>query len=146
MLVRKQRSSADRGTRPRRGEDFGLAKIRINRALHPPPNLKWTVIPRAGNLCGCPHYFHIIFDFGIAPTILSGASNLTVTGTLVQPNTLGGAYSFNGLNTTTLTHTQAGSDGLNLAFFVTATAIPEPSVLALLSLGLVWLGFRRQQT
>jgi hypothetical protein len=86
-------------------------------------------------------------DFGIAPIVLSGAGNLSITGTRISPNTVGGAIEFSGLNTTTLNHSSVVFDGMNTAFFVTgvANSVPEPSTLGLLGAGLLGLGFMRRR-
>lgn len=57
-------------------------------------------------------------DFGLVPEILSGASNITVTGTRVHANTSGGAFVFDNIASNTLQHTTNVNDGTNIAFYV----------------------------
>lgn len=83
------------------------------------------------------------FDFGLAPTFLSGAGNFTHQGgTRYGVNTSGGAFSFSGLNSTFL-HSANIFDGMDMAFFVSAS-VPAPSSVLLLFTGLALMLRRRR--
>jgi len=58
------------------------------------------------------------FDFGMTPTVISGANNLNIVGTRIYPNTRGGAVRFDNVNSRSITGVHGAFQGMNLAFYV----------------------------
>lgn len=69
-------------------------------------------------------------DFGLTPTVISGAPNLTIVGTRIYPNTIGGAVRFDNVNSRTMTGIAGDYDGMNIAFYVEALS-PGPAIAPL---------------
>ena len=65
------------------------------------------------------------FDFAFEPIVLAGDSNLTIVGTRIYPNTLGGAILFEGIGSREITLVHGIMDGMNVAFYVTEWADGE---------------------
>jgi hypothetical protein len=66
-------------------------------------------------------------DFGLAPTIISG--NFTVVGTRIFPAQQdGGVVRFNGVDSTTLSHSSIEENGMDIAFFVLPATQPAPAM------------------
>jgi hypothetical protein len=59
-------------------------------------------------------------DFGLPPTVLSGGSDLSITGTRIHPDTQGGAVAFDYIDARAMRHTAIVWDGMDLAFYVEA--------------------------
>jgi hypothetical protein len=61
------------------------------------------------------------FDFGLAPTILSGAANLNIVGNRIFPNTLGGAVRFDNVDSRKMFLSHGDFDGMNVTWYVEST-------------------------
>lgn len=58
------------------------------------------------------------FDFGRTPTVISGASGLTIVGRRIYPSTSGGAVRFDDVNASSMTLVHGSNDGLSIAWYV----------------------------
>jgi len=84
-------------------------------------------------------------DFGLTPTLVSGSA--TIVGTSVKGSVSGGVIRYSGLDTDTLTSLTSIFDGMDTAWVVESTTVPDAgSSGLLLGISLAGLGWLRRKS